>query len=84
MEDAINQLQELYQKKYVASPAEYSFEELSGDQWECHCICAGMYGSGMAGSKIAAKKKAAYRVLVELLTAAGCCKKEWQDEAWRM
>lgn len=84
MEDAINQLQELYQKKYVASPVEYTFEELSGDQWECHCICAGMHGSGMAGSKTAAKKKAAYRVLVELLAAGGCCKKEWQDEAWRI
>ena len=63
LEDAINQLQELYQKKYIEAPAEYTFEELSGDQWECNCTCAGIYGSGIAGNKTAAKKKAAYEVL---------------------
>ena len=72
LEDAINQLQELYQKKYVETPAEYSFEELTGDQWYCDCICAGLHGSGIAGSKTAAKKKAAYMALVDLLKAGGC------------
>ena len=84
LEDAINQLQELYQKKYVESAPEYSFEELHGDQWACTCICGGVHGLGMAGSKTAAKKNASFKVLVKLLDAAGCCREEWLDEMWRL
>lgn len=41
-----------------------------------------MSGSGHASSKIAAKKKAAFMVLVLLLKAAGCCKDEWLDQMY--
>lgn len=84
LEDAINQLQELYQKKYVENAPEYSFEELHGDQWACTCICGGVHALGMAGSKTAAKKNASFKVLVKLLDAAGCCREEWKDEMWRL
>ena len=63
MEDSINQLQELYQKKYVEKP-EYEFTE--GEEWECDCLCGGVYGWGRGNSKTAAKKKAAYEVLTKL------------------
>ena len=71
LDDSINQLQELFQKKYVEKP-EYDFRELQGDQWECVCVCSGVFGEGLAGSKTLAKKKAAYEVLQRLLEGAGC------------
>jgi ribonuclease-3 len=40
-------------------------------------------GYGDAGSKTGAKKKAAYMVLVRMLSAAGICKKEWKEEMYR-
>ena len=64
MEDSINQLQELYQKKYVNQP-EYTFTE--GREWECECLCGGVYGWGRESSKTAAKKAAAYEVLGKLM-----------------
>ena len=79
MEDSINQLQELYQKKYVNEPY-YSFECLSGDIWCCSCVCGGVDGQGRGSSKTNAKKKAAFAVLVRLLSAAGICKSEWKDQ----
>jgi len=82
MEDSINQLQELYQKKYVEQPI-YTFESLSGDLWHCNCICGGVDGQGRGTSKTNAKKKAAFAVLVRLLSAAGICKKEWKDQMHR-
>ena len=66
-EDSINQLQELFQKKYLDAPAEYSFVELEADQWKCVCVCAGIAGYGTAGNKKAAKKKAAYKALKLLM-----------------
>lgn len=80
LENSINQLQELYQKKYLENRPEYTFEELPGDVWYCDCTCNGVNGYGKAGSKTAAKKKAAYMVLVRILSAAGVCKKEWKEQ----
>ena len=68
MEDSINQLQELYQKKYVDQP-EYEFTE--GTEWECECRCGGVYGWGRGSSKTAAKKAAAYEVLGKLMGRKG-------------
>lgn len=82
MEDSINQLQELYQKKYVEEPS-YSFECLSGDIWCCSCVCGGIDGQGRGPSKTNAKKKAAFAVLVRLLSAAGICKPEWKEQMHR-
>ena len=84
LENSINQLQELHQKKYLEDRAEYTFEELPGDRWRCDCTCGGVNGYGRAGSKTGAKKKAAYMVLVCMLSAAGICKKEWKEEMYRM
>lgn len=69
-ENAINQLQELYQKKYAENPAAYEFEESPGDQWNCDCVFAGIHGFGQAGSKTKAKKEAAYMVLTRLMKSA--------------
>ena len=84
LENSINQLQELYQKKYLEDRAEYIFEELPGDCWRCDCTCGGVNGYGRADSKTGAKKKAAYMVLVRMLSAAGICKNEWKEEMYRM
>ena len=83
LENSINQLQELYQKKYLEDKAEYVFEELPQDRWRCDCTCGGVNGYGDAGSKTGAKKKASYMVLVRMLMAAGICKKEWEEEMYR-
>ena len=66
LETSINQLQELYRKKYLEDRAEYVFEELPQDHWRCDCTCGGVNGYGDAGSKTGAKKKAAYMVLVRI------------------
>ena len=84
LENSINQLQELFQKKYLEDRAEYVFEELPKDRWRCDCTCGGVNGYGEAGSKTGAKKKAAYMVLVRMLSAAGICKSEWKEEMYRM
>lgn len=81
MDKSINQLQELFQKKYVDQPL-YEFTEGPGDQWRCDCICNDVSGFGHASSKTAAKKKAAFMVLVLLLKAAGCCEDEWLDQMY--
>ena len=81
-EDAINQLQELYQKKYIDQPV-YEFEEFGQDEWYCSCVCGGVDGFGRAGAKTKAKKKAAFMALVRLMKSAGICKEEWEQEMWR-
>lgn len=70
-ENAINQLQELYQKKYVDAPAAYEFEEWRPDEWNCDCVFGGVHGFGKAGSKTKAKKEAAYMALIRLMRSAG-------------
>lgn len=67
LEDSINQLQELYQKKYIEALPEYSFEEGLQDTWFCKCICSDVFGHGSGSSKVKAKKVAAYEVLQKLL-----------------
>ena len=82
IDNSINQLQELFQKKYVDERPVYEFEEQSIGGWECNCICGGVNGYGRATSKIKAKKKAAYMVLILLLESAGICEKEWRDRMY--
>ncbi len=77
LEDSINQLQELYQKKYVEEKPEYSFEEWD-DEWHCTCYCGGFHESGRGKSKTAAKKQAAFIMLVRLMKAAGINREEWK------
>jgi ribonuclease-3 len=79
MENSINQLQELFQKKYVDEKPSYEFEEQSIGGWVCNCTCGGVTGHGRGTSKIKAKKRAAYMVLIMLLESAGICEKEWRD-----
>ena len=67
LENSINQLQELYQKKYVAERADYVFEERAAGGWECTCTCDGVCGYGSGTSKTKAKKRAAFMVLERLL-----------------
>ena len=74
LDNAINQLQELYQKKYVEQP-EYKFED-KDDGWRCYCRCSGCEGRGKANSKTLAKKKAAFMVLVRLMMSAGLATEE--------
>lgn len=70
-ENSINQLQELYQKKYVEDMPQYEFEQWQPDMWNCYCTCGGLNGLGQGSSKVKAKKLAAYEVLVRLYRAAG-------------
>ena len=71
LESSINQLQELYQKKYIDTEPIYSFDEASNDSWFCSCSCSGFVGSGFASNKTKAKKAAAFQVLVRLFESAG-------------
>lgn len=64
---AINQLQELYQKKYISEP-QYDFSEAHDENgnpvWECCCHVASL-GQGFVvsnSSKKQAKKRAAYQM----------------------
>lgn len=85
IENSINQLQELFQKKYVEEPV-YSFEEqaIIGAEWYCSCACSGIESWGKASSKTKAKKKAAFMALVRLMQSAGICKDEWEKEMWSL
>lgn len=67
LDQSINQLQELYQKKYLETPPEYDFFEYPVDEWHCTCKCGGTIGSGEGSSKIRAKKAAAYEVLRKVM-----------------
>lgn len=78
---SINQLQELNQKGYTEKPV-YEFKE-ENNQWHCSCICNGVNGYGWGPSKTAAKKKAAYMVLVRLLGSSGMCEEEWKEIMWK-
>ena len=71
LENSINQLQELYQKKYLEQLPVYEFAEEDGDSWYCICRCNGVAGTGYGASKTKAKKEAAYMVLRNLFHAAG-------------
>ena len=75
-ENSINQLQELYQKKYLAQLPVYEFAEEDDDTWFCCCRCDGVAGVGHGASKTKAKKEAAYMTLGNLFRAAGLHEKE--------
>ena len=81
LEDSINQLQELYQKKYVAEPS-YTFAEEFGG-WRCQCRCESFEGWGKAAGKTAAKKKAAFMVLVSIYRSAGLGTDEMEKAMWK-
>ena len=86
LEDAINQLQELYQKKYVEAAPQYEFEEQAlfdgTNPWYCSCTCGGVEGWGRAAGKTKAKKKAAFMVLVRLMKSAGLGSEELEKAMW--
>ena len=63
MEDAINQLQELYQKKILAELPSYSFRQISPEEWQCVCKCGNLVTMGFELGKTKAKKAAAYDML---------------------
>lgn len=67
LEDSINQLQELFQKKYLDTPPTYEFMQLSPEEWRCVCTCGGLAASGIDAGKTKAKKAAAYKLLNRLL-----------------
>lgn len=67
---AVNQLQELYQKKFIEQAIyDYSRE---GSTWECCCAVGEINVKKSGFSKADAKKKAAYNVLTDILKKAGC------------
>ena len=63
LEDTINQLQELYQKKILAELPSYSFRQISPEEWQCVCKCCSMVTMGFDVGKTKAKKAAAYDML---------------------
>ena len=82
LENSINQLQELYQKKYLDEAPKYEFEHWQGDEWNCDCVCGGVNGYGRGIGKTQAKKRAAYMVLIRLLQSAGICEESWEKVMW--
>lgn len=82
-ENSVNQLQELYQKKYVDDAPVYEYED-QRNCWYVSCCVESFKGWGKAENKTKAKKKAAYMVLVKMLMSAGICKDEWKTEMLRM
>ena len=83
LDNSINQLQELYQKKYLDEAPKYEFEQWQGDEWNCDCVCGGVNGYGRGLGKTQAKKRAAYMVLIRLLKSAGICEKSWEEVMWK-
>lgn len=82
LEDSINQLQELYQKKYIDKPV-YSFSHF-GKVWSCNCKvgscncdCFDISSEALSKNKTDAKKKASFKTLVGLLNSSGVKKEEW-------
>ena len=80
LENSINQLQELYQKKYVGKAA-YSFKEDSLG-WYCECVVDSIEGWGRAAGKTKAKKKAAFMALVRMYRSAGLSTPELERAMW--
>ena len=78
-DNSINQLQELYQKKYLEDKPEYEYDD-RGYEWVAECRVEGYFGWGVAKSKVKAKKKASYMVIVNMLISAGICEDEWHDQ----
>ena len=66
LENSINQLQELYQKKYLDEKPEYEYKD-GGNEWLVTCHADGFYGYGKASTKVMAKKNAAYMLLCKMI-----------------
>lgn len=66
LENSINQLQELYQKKYLDEKPEYEYKD-GGNEWLVTCRADGFYGYGKASTKVMAKKNAAYMLLCKMI-----------------
>lgn len=81
LENSINQLQELFQKGYLDEKPVYEYDD-RGYMWTVSCQVESYRDTGNAKSKIAAKKKAAYAVLVRMLISAGLCKDEWKKQMY--
>ena len=83
MENSINQLQELYQKKYLDHIPQYEYEQDNYDnKWHVRCHTDGLSGWGKASGKVKAKKIAAYMTLVKILDSAGISDDEWEKTIW--
>lgn len=86
LEDAINQLQELYQKKYISSKPEYDFAKSDiknrGLLWICQVtIGDDIYTDFMsAWTKTEAKKRAALCALIEIFKGSGLYDEKWDEE----
>ena len=72
---AVNQLQELYQKRYI-DKAEYEFVR-DGRVWYCTCSVGRHSFKKHGHSKPEAKKKAAFATLVYLMRASGLYDPDW-------
>ena len=80
--DAINQLQELYQKGYVEKP-EYKIDKYDEGLWECNCR-AGEFWDGLEGRyKMEAKKRAAFAVMLHVLKSGGVDVKDDEIELFK-
>lgn len=66
-EDAVNQLQELYQKKALRQRPSYFFRQISSEEWQCVCFCGDMVTMGYEAGKKKAKKTAARDMLDRIL-----------------
>ena len=84
IENSINQLQELYHKKYLdhAPVYEYSYDHFV-NLWHVYCRTEELSGWGKAKSKVKAKKIAAYMVIVHLLRSAGIKNDDWEKTIWQ-
>ena len=64
---------------YIEEKPQYIFREWRKDEWLCVCDAGGISTECIAGSKIKAKKLAAYRAIVYLLKGAGIRIEDRQD-----
>ncbi len=79
-DNAIGQLQELYQKKYIQELPTYNFtQEIFDDSWHCDCYFDNFHTYGSGTSKVKAKKAAAYMGLVRLFESAGQALEEVEE-----
>lgn len=67
-EHVINQVQELYQKKYIEKPAYKVYEYDEGNKkWCCDCQSGIFDGEGFGETKVKAKKAAAMGMLQNII-----------------
>ena len=83
LDDSINQLQELRQKRYIGE-ALYEFSQQPGGGWYCRCACNGFGGFGEGNNKIIAKKRASLMVLTQMYRSAGIKDNEWEKKMYEI